>query len=150
MTPTFSGRVQTRLLLFLLIGIPVSILFAYLWGDSGFDQGVLLLLLTLLVTITIIGLVLDVVYIGLQRLRWDRDWPFAYQFFFSWVEFGIAAWAAEGGLVPFFPETLSADLWTMMITHFAVIFVLSFLALLGPLQVLSLRWRYNGGQFGRM
>jgi hypothetical protein len=47
------------------------------------------------VTVNAIGFILDPVYIWIQRRRWDRDWPFAYQFFFSWVEFGLVLWRSS-------------------------------------------------------
>ena len=40
-----------------------------------------------LTLILVLGLILDVLYIQIQRFHWDQDWPFAYQFFFSIAEF---------------------------------------------------------------
>lgn len=99
MIPTLAGRIQTRLLLFVLLGIPLTALFSWLWLPLYWDL-LFVFLLTVLATVTGFGLLMDVVYIGLQRLRWDRDWPFAYQFFFSIVEFAIVLWAARAGLIP--------------------------------------------------
>jgi hypothetical protein len=151
LTPTFSGRIQTRLFLLIFIGIPVTLLFGWLWAGFVWDAALVRALLTVLVTLNAIGFILDPFYIWIQRSRWDRDWPFAYQFFFSWVEFGLTLLAVFFGLVPFMPDPsdMTAAFYGMVVAHFASVFVPSFLFLLGPLQVLSLRWRYNAGQFGR-
>ena len=51
------------------------------------------------------GLILDVLYIQIQRFHWDQDWPFAYQFFFSIVEFFIVFYAMDFGYLDFmFPD----------------------------------------------
>lgn len=151
MIPTLAGRLQTRLLLFVLIGLPVTALFTLAWL-GGWSSQIFDLLLSFLATITALGLVLDLAYIGLQHLRWDRDWPFAYQFFFSLLEFGIVLFAARAGLIPWLPaEAFSLpQVQVMALCHFASVFIPSFLALLGPISVLFLRWRFKAGQLGRM
>lgn len=151
MIPTLAGRIQTRLLLFVLLGIPLTALFSWLWLPLYWDL-LFLFLLTVLATVNGFGLIMDVVYIGLQRLRWDRDWPFAYQFFFSIVEFAIVLWAARAGLIPWLPaEALAGtDGLIMASSHFATVFIPSFLALLGPISVFFIRWRFKAGQLGKL
>ena len=34
--------------------------------------------------------------------------------------------------------------------HFTCVFTPSFLALLGPMQAIFVRWRFKGGQFGKL
>jgi len=152
MIPTLSGRIQSRLFLFVMLGLPITALFAYLYSGMAWNPVVAETLLLFLATITGVGLILDVVYIGLQKLRWDRDWPFAYQFFFSIVEFGIVLALAAVGLIPWLPEpvfgTLSGQMMAAM--HFTSVFIPSFLALLGPISVFFIRWRFKAGQFGKL
>jgi len=152
MTLTFAGRLQTRLFLFLFIGLPITCLYGFAVSGWQWDWRVIQVFVWFLCTITGFGLLLDPVYIFLQSTRWDRDWPFAYQFFFSWVEFGVVFFVARAGLVPYLPEVAFQGSRGLGIAtlHFALVFVPSFLALLGPLQVIFIRWRFKGGQFGKL
>lgn len=149
MIPTLSGRLQTRIFLFLFIGIPVTLVFAMAQVGWTWNWPAIQIYLWFLCAVTGCGLLLDPVYIFAQTLRWDRDWPFAFQAFFSWVEFAIVYFVARAGLFPFLPEaafqSISTPAW-----HFTLVFVPSFLALLGPMQVLFIRWRFKGGQMGKL
>ena len=71
MTPTLLGRWETRLLLLATIGLLITIIFTLLFGGSTF--------LLVLVYVAVFGVIWDVIYIALQQLRWDRDWPAAFQ-----------------------------------------------------------------------
>ncbi len=152
MIPTLAGRLQTRLLLFVLIGIPVTLLYAWAILDWHFEWREIQLFVWFLCTITGLGLLLDPIYIFLQSTRWDRDWPFAYQFFFSWVEFGIVFFLARAALIPWLPEFAFQGTRGLGIAslHFTLVFIPSFLALLGPLQAVFVRWRFKGGQLGKL
>ncbi|QXT38915.1 hypothetical protein [Gymnodinialimonas ceratoperidinii] len=149
MIPTLSGRLQTRIFLFLVIGLPITILFGMAQAGWRWDWSVVQIYLWFLCAVVGMGLLFDPLYIFAQSLRWERDWPFAFQAFFSWVEFGVVYFLARAGLVPFLPETAFQSLGTPAL-HFALVFVPSFLVLLGPMQVLFLRWRFKGGQFGKL
>jgi hypothetical protein len=152
MTPTLSGRWQTRLLLYIFIGLPVTLLFALyntnwqlwppLWDRPVFFQPFLVI-----TCILVLGLILDPVYIQLQRFHWDQDWPFSHQFFFSIVEFLIVWYAIDFGLLDILfaprPE------WNEVVYHFSTVFILSFLAILGGCQIFLVRWRFKGGELGR-
>lgn len=152
MIPTLAGRIQTRLLLFVLIGIPVTLLYAWAILGGNWEWREIQIFLWFLCTITGLGLLLDPIYIFLQSTRWDRDWPFAYQFFFSWVEFGIVFFLARAALIPYLPEFAFQGARGLGIAslHFTLVFIPSFLALLGPLQTLFVRWRFKGGQLGKL
>lgn len=152
MIPSIGGRIQTRILLFVLIGIPVTALYAWILSLGGLRFGpTFWLLLLFLATINLLGLILDRIYIAIQGLRWDRDWPFAYQLAFTVAEFAVVLWAASAGLIPWLPAEAfddGPDRFRAFL-HFLSVLVPSFLALLGPLQVLFIRWRFNAGRFGR-
>ncbi|GAB5446738.1 hypothetical protein [Gymnodinialimonas sp.] len=149
MIPTLAGRLQTRLFLFIVIGLPVTLAFG-LWQTGGqWDWSRIQLYVWFLCTVTGLGLLLDPIYIFAQSLRWERDWPFVFQAFFSWVEFALALALARTGLLPFLPEAAFASLGPLVL-HFTLVFVPSFLALLGPMQVLFIRWRFKGGQLGKL
>lgn len=146
MTPTLLGRVQTRLFLALLFGVPATLVMMLAVGDLFVDPEKLAFwkLPNLFAYVVAVGLVLDPVYIGLQRLRWDRDWPFAFQLAGSVAEAGVV-YAIHGQ--DWFPNVKMHpdDAWIFPI-HFALMFVPSFLFLLGPMKVLFPRWRFAGGQ----
>ena len=149
MIPTLAGRLQTRLFLFLFIGLPVTFLFAI--SRTGWDWGwaQVQVYVWFLCAVAGVGLFLDPLYAFAQSLRWERDWPFLFQAFFSWVEFAVVFFVARAGVLPFLPEAAFATL-SPAITHFTLVFVPSFLALLGPMQVLFVRWRFKGGQLGKL
>lgn len=151
MLPTLLGRIQTRILLFLAVGVPVTAIYAYALDDFRFllprvEPFVILLALFL------VGLALDPLYIRLQRLRWDRDWPFAFQLAAFVFEFLIVLGLVWLDVVPFVPSRVIATtdgLWTVLV-HFLLVVSLSFVALLGIVQIFLVRWRYKGGEWGRL
>lgn len=153
MTPTLLGRWHTRLLLFVFIGLPVTLLFSLyrtnwdIWPPR-YELSAFYYPFLFLTAILILGLVLDFVYIHMQRLNWDNDWPFAHQFFFSIVEYLIVYYAASDGWLDFF-FTEGRPTWDDTVYHFSTVFGLSFLALLGGVQIFMVRWRFNGGEVGR-
>ena len=145
MTPTLMGRLQTRLILYIFIALPVTLLYA-LFLDLG-EVGRLSDPFVFISAMTLIGFILDPFYIQIQRFRWDNDWPFAFQFFFTILEFLVtlglmSAGALDGFLVSRIDSMVSAS-------HFFLVFIPSFLALLGGLQIFMIRWRFKGGEVGR-
>lgn len=155
MIPTLSGRIQTRLFLFVVLGLPITLVFALSQTGWVWDWGQMQVFFLFLATITVLGLILDPVYIALQRLRWDRDWPFAFQFFFSIVEFAIVLALAVGGFLPWLDgmavkgQPASVDAWVAT-RHFLWVFIPSYLALLGPISAFFIRWRFKAAQFGKL
>jgi hypothetical protein len=146
MTPTLLGRWQTRLLLFVVIALPITALFS-LWLDlieleRFWDPFVFI------AAMTAIGLLLDPLYMQIQRFRWDNDWPFAFQFFFTVLEFLITLGVMSAGLLDF-ALVEQIDPWTAA-GHFTLIFIPSFLALLAGVQVFLIHWRFKGGELGRL
>jgi hypothetical protein len=163
MLPTLLGRWQTRILLFLCVGLPISAVYA-VWlvgpapagrfmpwlrslGEIIYDIRPLQVLCLLL----IIGIVLDLLYIGLQQFRWDRDWPFAFQFFFSIVEFFIVLALIRIDVLPFMPASwIAAGDYPYFFLHFGLVLLFSFIGLFGFIQIFMIRWRYKGGEWGRL
>ncbi|GAB4230046.1 MAG: hypothetical protein Kow0032_11670 [Methyloligellaceae bacterium] len=150
MTPTLAGRLQTRLLLYIFIGLPMTALFTwvvfpFIWGGELVPE----IPFYFLTAILVLGLILDFVYIQIQRFRWDNDWPFAFQFFFSILEFAAVWGLVQAGLLD--PLILPEDIPNVWIaaTHFALVFIPSFIALLGLVQIFCVRWRFKGGELGR-
>lgn len=145
MTPTLLGRWQTRLVLFLFVGIPVTYLYAlYLdpEDDSFYDPFVFL------TGLLIVGLLLDYAYNQIQRFRWDNDWPFAFFFFFSIGEFLITLGLLNLGVLdPFLVYRI--DNGTALV-HFSFVLFFSFISVLAGVQIFLVRWRFKGGELGRL
>lgn len=153
MLPTFPGRIQTRLFLTLVIGLPITLIYALIISGAGPTfTPLLLMLLGVLGALFIVGVILDPIYILIQWLRWDSDWPFAYQFFFTIVEFALVLTFASLGWVPWINEALfdQPGTYRIAIGHFLWIFFIGFFLITGPLAAFFIRWRYKGGQFGRL
>jgi hypothetical protein len=164
MLPTLLGRWQTRILLFVFVGSPISAVYA-VWlaslapvtgrpqpwirslGGVIYDVRPLQIVCLLL----IVGIALDMVYIGLQKFRWERDWPFVFQFFVCIIEFFIVLGLIKADALPFMPARwLSANEYPYFFLQFGLMFVPSFVALLGFIQIFMVRWRYKGGEWGRL
>ena len=156
MTPTLYGRWQTRILLFVVLGLPITLVYSlYLnrWTWPPFLDP-----FVFLASILVLGLLLDIFYIWLQRVRWDADWPFAFQFVVSIAEFALVYWLYAQGQdylpQPYLDQLLLDRGGRIPLgnaaTHFSWVFVPSFIALLGPLQIFLVRWRFKGGELGRM
>jgi hypothetical protein len=159
MLPTLKGRWLTRILLFIWIGLPVTLLFSLLIAGPGSPRlpfaglNYDLLPFQILSLLLIVGLILDPVYIYFQQYRWERDWPFAFQFFFSIIEFVIVLALVWWGALDFSRSPLdlhTPETYLLITLHFACVFIPSFIALLGFVQIFMIRWRFKGGEWGRM
>jgi hypothetical protein len=149
MLPTLSGRIQTRLLLFFIIGLPAT----FLW--SWYNEARLPIIsfpYIMLVSVLLVGLLLDPVYIYLQGFRWDQDWPFAFQLASMIFEFGVVIGIIMYSRHPYIPAVAlrTNDDLLFISSHFVSVLIPSFLLLLGPLQVFLVRWRYKSGELGRL
>lgn len=146
MTPTLRGRWQTRILLMLLVWFPVS--FVYAKSIGGWSNPLPGGPLVFLEVMFLVGLALDPIYIALQRLRWDQDWPFILQLGSMVTEVIITYVMLDGGwLVRFYGPVLLNQ--ATVAWHFLWLVLATFAFLLAGLQVLHVRWRFKGGEFGR-
>ena len=160
MMPTLQGRWQTRLILFLFVGLPVSLVFALArggWVALAPEP------LGLVAAMVVVGLLLDPLYQKLQRLRWDQDWPFALFAAASVFEFAVAFAAMRLDLLPGFEPCALARIdrisraltcvdYTLplhsALIQLTVILMLSLCCVMGIGQALIPRWRFKGGEFG--
>lgn len=137
MTPTLWGRIQTRLFLMLTIGLLITI---YFMGSYGITP------LIILVYATIIGFGWDFIYIKIQKGRWDRDFPFAYQFIGGIVEgiflLGLIWTVGLSGISTNLPGSI-------FIAHYGTVFLATFFFLVGPMRIFFPRWRFKGAEFGK-
>ncbi len=146
MTLTLKGRWQTRLLLYPLVGGGLAVLFGLLFGSAGAFAALLGYWL-------LSGMVWDVVYTGLQTLRWDHDWPpwlalltAVWEVVFLWLVVQLARangfptpsglWGLKSRIGPLPFGLYSGLVWWGV-----------FLLMQGPMRVLFPRWRFRGGQW---
>ena len=146
MTPTLYGRWQTRFFLMLVLGVPITTLFALrspVWNIPFILLGYALIL----------GFSWDVLYDFLMKWRWNRDWPPVFAFLAGGVE-GAFLWMLtkttlerlppQQSILLGIPTTLRlTDFWT----HYGAVWITLFFASLCLMHILTPRWRYRGGQW---
>ena len=142
MTPTLIGRWQTRLAMLGVFGGLISLIFAvsYQPEESGFNEG----FFVVLGFVAGIGLAWDFVFILLQRLRWDRDWPAVFQVLAGIAE-GALIWALlEGTGLPRIEQgTLPFGIF---LGQYGSIWLVTFIFVQGPMRAVFPRWRFSGGR----
>ncbi len=136
MTPTLWGRWQTRIAMLGTLGLLVTALFALAYEDRIF--------IYVLGYVAAFGLAWDVIFIALQRLRWDRDWPPVFQ---------LAAGVVEGALLFALFEYVGLpgvdeDIVPLdrFVAHYGSVWLVTFMFVQGPMRALFPRWRFSGGR----
>jgi sortase (surface protein transpeptidase) len=132
MTPTLSGRLQTRVVLMALVAVPLTLLLALLPGVTLVGG-----LLTVLI-MSVLGLGWELVYHALQQLRWDKDWPSLFGLL-SGVPEGLGLWVVLGALGP----RPSPGAYAL---HLGLVWVTIWAIQQGPLKVLAPAWRFHGAR----
>ena len=153
MTPRLAGRIQTRVVVTGLLGGLWTLLATPArprphWNGRHLSLGAMYeMTISGLGVVIVVGLDWELVYHGLQQLRWDKDWPTLFGLL-TVVNESVTTWfglhaigAVPGPLGPASP----------FLGAYAVFFVSMWLVLWlfmqGPIRVVSLRWRYRGGRF---
>ena len=136
MTPTLLGRWQVRFFLLATVGLVISLIVSQSVGNS--------VPLFALLYVLLFGLVWDVVYQFITLFRWDRDWPTCFQ---------VAAGVIEGALVwglmltKKLPGVAEPPPFIVFLIQYGAIWLSIFVLTQGPLRVIWLKWRYQGGQW---
>jgi hypothetical protein len=139
MTPTLFGRWQTRLLLLATVGVLVSLPFVMAAPDS--EKGIYFVILAY---VAIFGLLWDVIYDQMQKYRWDRDWPAAYQLFAGiWEMLFVLCGVKLIGL-PAVPKELPIQLFLL---HYSLVWLAVFITSQSLMRIIFVRWRFHGGQW---
>ncbi|MUG97963.1 hypothetical protein F7734_38910 [Scytonema sp. UIC 10036] len=140
MTPTLFGRWQTRLLLLATVGVVVSIPFRIGWVGSYPSAAYF----WILAYVALFGLGWDLVYDQIQKYRWDRDWPAAYQLFAGIWEM-IFIWLVVGVFrilpIPNYPPI------GVFLQHYSVVWLAVFIVSQSLMRIIFVRWRFHGGQW---
>jgi hypothetical protein len=136
MTPTLLGRWQIRLFLLATVGLVISLIVSLIVRNS--------VPLFALLYVLLFGLVWDVLYQFITSFRWDRDWPTCFQ---------VAAGVIEGALVwgviltKQLPGIAEPPPFGVYLIQYGAIWLSIFVLTQGPLRVIWLKWRYQGGQW---
>ncbi len=144
MIPSLAGRLQTRVFVMLVIGIPWTIVITPVlpMPTDAFGTTIPLgdqyeVTVTAWALALVFGLGWELVYHAWQQRRWDRDFPSLY--------FGLAS------LWEFIP--VAAVVLSAYDPPFAAIFIMFFglwlliwLFIQGPIRVVLPRWRFRGGR----
>lgn len=149
MTPTLIGRIQTRLVLLATVGLVWTAAVSPLLPRPEWAS----LAMVYRITFKAIGVVAgagigwELAYHGLQQLRWNKDWPSLFGVLTA-INEGIAAWLLLHAL-HIIPGTyrISSPIWPLFVIHFLSTWTLLWLTMQGPLRVVALRWRFEGGRF---
>ena len=149
MTPTLFGRIQTRIITLATIGVIwTAIIGPVLPRPDGVDLGNMYkALFTALFVVAVVGIVWELIYHGLQQFRWEKDWPTLYGLIVAVPEGIVAYLILDAGL----PWDQRAPDGNFPLPAFVIMFITLWLIVWaftnGPMQILSLRWRYRGGRF---
>jgi len=141
-TSSLAGRMQTRVLLFAVIGgiwtaLVTPILPTRLPLGRSYE-----LSFTVLALIIVLGLLWELLYHLLQQYRWDKDWPTA---------LSLLAGVPEGTLIWLLLGT-GTWLWDLPVTArgywllFGSVWFVVWVVLSGPIRVLLVRRRWRGGR----
>lgn len=140
MTPTLSGRIQTRFFLLFTVGLLWTALVVPLLPRSGAPIGfVYQATIIALVVVALVGILWELLYHLIQQYRWEKDWPILLGLLVGIPE-GIVAFPIVDFIVLDGPAPLTFFL------HFATTWIVVWIVANGPLRVLLLRWRYRGGR----
>lgn len=145
MTPTLSGRIQTRLFLVATVGVVWTLLvgpFLIPFADGAGLGDIYRLAFGALVDVAVVGIAWELLYHRLQQYRWEKDWP---------TFFGLLTGINEGIVVAVLlsvgvPWDVGDVPAAAFVVHFATTWVLLWLVANGPMRVVSLRWRFRGGR----
>lgn len=137
MLPTLNGRIQTRVFLLVVVGGIWTLIISRPIGvpyRAAF---------TVLVALTVLGVLWEFVYHFLQQFRWEKDWPTLFGLATA-INEGVLLWfVLDSGYVPGLPDgvALGPFLWQFLTT-----WVLVWLTANGPMRVPFIHWRFRGGR----
>jgi hypothetical protein len=136
MVPVLLGRIQTRLFLLTVVGVPVTAIITPVLGGRYRTA------FAVLAAVAILGIGWELLYHLLMQFRWEKDWPSLFGLL-TGVPEGVLLWVLlDRGGVPTVDSAPSAA----YVAHFAAVWLAVWLVANGPMRVLFLRWRFHGGR----
>lgn len=122
MTPTLTGRIETRIILGILIALPILTI-------SGMANVFFVMLA--------IGITLDFCYSALQGKRWDGDWPLIFSLITGIFE-GIVLWFIVNLQIP------------LVLTNFTLVYMAILIITLIAQVILGIFLPYRRFKGGRI
>ena len=143
MVPTLYGRIQTRIVLLIVVGgIWTLIITPFLPTGQPLSTSYRTTFLVL-VTVLVLGVLWEFVYHGLQQFRWEKDWPTFFGLL-TMINEGILVWLLlNAGVVPGIDSVPLSAFLIQFITTWLVVWLVAN----GPVQIFFSRWRFRGGRF---
>lgn len=146
MTPTMNGRIQSRIVLLVLIGIPVALFLGLVLPRPNADAtlgDMYRVFFTALLLVGVVGVVWEIIYHALQQFRWEKDWPTLFGLVTGLPEAVVVYLLLKVG-IPWDVGDVPLGLFVAM---FTAVWIAVWLVANGPLQIVFIRWRYRGGRF---
>ncbi len=140
MTPTLFGRWQTRLAMLGSWGALISLVFALLRGEDAFNET----FFYVLGYVALFGIVWDLLFILLQRLRWDRDWPAIFQLASGICEGALVFGLIQGTGLPGIEK--GGVPFGLFVSHYGLVWLVTYTWVQGPMRTFLPRWRFTGGR----
>ncbi len=141
MTPTLIGRWQTRLFLLATVGVLVTLAFVGLQTGNQPRS----IYFWVLGYINCFGFFWDIFYIKIQKFRWDRDWPGAFQLLAGiWEALFLLTLIKIIGLPGISPIEFNLGLF---IFHYSCVWMAIFITSQSLIRILFPYWRFRGGQW---
>lgn len=141
MTPSLSGRIQTRIVLLGTVGVLATLLITLFLPGSADLSDMYAVTFRALLVVAVLGVGWELVYHGLQQIRWEKDWP---------TLFGLLTGISEGVLAWFVLNAVLSDRLSVTAAQFVIMFtfvwIVVWLFANGPMRVVVLRWRFRGGR----
>lgn len=138
MIPTRQGRIQTKIFLSLVIGLPITTIFA--WYLDSYLPFIYL-------TITfLIGINFELISHEFQHFSWDKDWPPLFVILFSLLEYLMVILIRFTAALILPGSAFAAVPISIISWHYFSIWCLSYLMLVQGLNILFPRRRFTGGK----
>lgn len=135
---TLIGRIQTRILVLLVVGGLVTLIVTPLLPhDPSFADT-----FTVLGTVIVLGVGWELIYHGIQQFRWEKDWPMMLGLLTAVNEGALVFLLLRLGAVPGVDDDIP---FSTFIILFVLVWLATWVWVNGPMRVPLLRWRFRGG-----
>jgi hypothetical protein len=143
MLPTLIGRIQTRIVLLVVIGGAVTLaVIPALERDLPLTERYHTAFVVL-AAVTVLGVGWEFLYHFAMQWRWEKDWPTLFGLATMLPE-GVLVWALlQSGSVPLIGRQVSP---VTFVVQFVLVWLAAWLTANGPMRVPFLRWRFRGGR----
>ncbi len=142
MLPTLFGRIQTRIFVIAVVGGLWAIAIGPLLpGPEPVSEKYQSMYAVLLIVL-VLGVFWEFVYHGLQQFRWEKDWPTLFGLLLGVPEGVVAFLVARTGVVPQVEDITVAA----FLVGFGTAWLVTWMFVNGPMRVLSVHWRFQGGR----